>query len=41
MFKWMNKPPRYKNLIKNHAFTMKLSMNFKFFVVYDNYSTVV
>ena len=41
MFKWMNNGQDTKNN-KNHAFTMKLSMNFLFFVVYDNnYSTVV
>ena len=29
-------------MAKNHAFTMKLSMNFLFIVVYDNnYNTVV
>ena len=41
MFKWMNKRPRYKNN-KIPAFTMKLSTNVLFFVVYDNnYNTVV
>ena len=46
LFKWMNKRPRKKEKKRkekeNHAFTMKLSMNFLFFVVYNNnYSTVV
>ena len=37
----MNKRPRYKKKYI-YAFTMKLSMNFLFFVVYDNnYSIVV
>ena len=37
----MNNSQDIKNN-KNHAFTMKLSMNFLFFFVYDNnYNTVV